>query len=385
MPTLAVAPFTRNIRRDQILTGVLATVPPKPATHNGGSKKTAAKKASSSGRQLPALGDPKDRAISARILKEIKNAKRILITGHERPDGDCVGSTVSLCGILRKQGFKASVLLDPIPERLQFLDRKGFAQQVKPGQKFDADLAIILDATEFERLGALNRSSFEGMRTINIDHHPSNRNFADLNWVDAKAAAAGELVWRLTACCGWKVPKAALEALYVALVTDTGQFAYSNTTPRILRMAAELIENGVDPEATWRRIYLNKDKDELALEARVRQSLEIWAGGKIASIALTQKDFLATGTSPEVTQEFVGIPRSLAGALLALFFYETDGGQATKVSIRSIREIDASALAQQFGGGGHHQAAGCSIPTPLKEAKRRFSKAAIAAVRKATR
>ena len=161
---------------------------------------------------------------------------------------------------------------------------------------------------------------------VNIDHHPSNQMFADINWVDTSSAAAGELVWRLTSCCGWKVPPIALEALYVALVTDTGQFAYSNTSPRILHMAAELIEDGVDPEATWRRIYLNKTQSELALESRARQSLEIWADGKISSISLSSKDFIETGTGPEVTQEFVGIPRSLSGVVLALFFYEVDGG-----------------------------------------------------------
>jgi phosphoesterase RecJ-like protein len=137
-------------------------------------------------------------------------------------------------------------------------------------------------------------------------------------------------------------------------------------------MAATLIEAGVDSEVTWRRIYLNKSQEELELEARARASMEVWADGKIASVALTNQDFVDTGTGPEVTQELVGIPRSLRGAKLAVFFYEIEDGRTTKVSIRSVREIDACALARNFGGGGHRQAAGCSIPAPLAEAKRRF-------------
>lgn len=328
-------------------------------------------------RRLPPLGDPLDRPIAQEIRERIEAAGKILILGHERPDGDCIGSTVALGEILRKQGRDVEVLLtEPVPERFRFLESSALHRIVEPGVKLSGDLVIVLDATGFDRLGAIKREMLPVVPLINIDHHISNENFGELNWVDSTAAAAGELIWRLAACCGWAVPSLALEALYTALVTDTGQFAYSNTTARILRMAAELVEAGVDSEATWRRIFLNKSEAELKLEARARASLEVRAQGRIAAITLRRADFAATGTGPEATQEFPGIPRALAGSMLALFFYEIEADKLVKISIRSVRELDACALARQFGGGGHRQAAGCSLAMPVDEAKARFFAAA---------
>jgi phosphoesterase RecJ-like protein len=335
-------------------------------------------------RRLPQLGDPLDRPISQEIRERIEGAGKIAIVGHERPDGDCVGSTVALGEILRKLGKDATVYIsDPIPERFRFLEANGLQRQCKAGEKFEADLLIILDSTGLDRLGAIQPGMFPKAPIVNIDHHISNENFGEINWVDSTAAATGELIWRLAACCGWSVPSLSLEALYTALVTDTGQFAYSNTTARILRMAAELVEAGVDPEATWRRIFLNKSEAELKLEARARSSLDVRAGGRIAAITLHRKDFTETGTGPEATQEFPGIPRALAGAMLAVFFYEIEAGKLTKVSIRSVREIDACGLAQQFGGGGHRQAAGCSFALPVEQAQKIFFAAAEKAVEEA--
>ncbi|HLX64256.1 MAG TPA: DHHA1 domain-containing protein, partial [Planctomycetota bacterium] len=174
----------------------------------------------------------------------------------------------------------------------------------------------------------------------------------------------------------WPVPPLAREALYTGLVTDTGQFAYSNTTPRVLRMAAELRELGVDGEAVWRRIYCSKTRAELDLEARARASLECRANGRICLISLRHSDFMTTGTTPQHAEEFSGIPRMLAGVELALFFYEINRGAATKVSLRSTRNLDAGALARSFGGGGHRQAAGCSFDLPLDKAKEVFLAAA---------
>ncbi|MGD0089871.1 MAG: DHHA1 domain-containing protein, partial [Planctomycetota bacterium] len=144
------------------------------------------------------------------------------------------------------------------------------------------------------------------------------------------------------------------------------------TSPLVLRMAAALLELGVEPETVWRNIYLNKSRAELALEARARASLRTAAGGRIAHIALSQQDFLATRTGPQATEEMANIPRSLAGVELALFFYAVDRGQRTKVSLRSVAPIDVSALARQFGGGGHRQAAGCTLDLGLAAAKRKF-------------
>jgi phosphoesterase RecJ-like protein len=332
-------------------------------------------------RRLAALGEELDRPLAEEIEARVRKAGRIALLGHEHPDGDCIGSTIALCAILRHQGRAADVYFaEPAPARYAFLDPDGCVRQLKRGQRLEAELAFVLDTTDFERLGGIKPRQLEGLPLINIDHHVSNRNFGAVNWVDPDAAAVGELVWRLAAARGWEAPPAALNALYAALVTDTGMFSYSNTNARVLRMAAELVEGGVDPETMWRRIYLDKTPGELELEARARGSFDVWAGGKVAVISLSYQDFLDTHTTPADSQEFPNIPRSLEGCDLAVFFYEIEEGRETKISIRSQRAINACALAQQFGGGGHRQAAGCRVNVPLTAAQRIFRPAAEAAV-----
>ena len=324
--------------------------------------------------KLPVLGPPEDAQISAQINALICASKKVIITGHERPDGDCIGSEVALCAILREAGHQVEVVnADPVPPRYQFLN-EGMVRAAGPGENLDAALVVVLDATDLKRLGRLKRECFASASIIDIDHHLGNPNFGSLNWVDTKAAATGELIFRLAACCGWNVPKLALPALYTALVSDTGQFAYSNTSPRVLRMASVLLELGVQPDDIWQRLYLNKTQAEMALESRARASLECAVGGKICSIAISKRDFLDTGTGPQNTEDFVGIARSLAGVELAVFFYEIEQGARTKVSFRSTRALDVNALARKFNGGGHRQAAGCTVDAGLAEAKKMVMK-----------
>jgi phosphoesterase RecJ-like protein len=323
--------------------------------------------------------------MARRILKRLQTARRVAVLWHEHPDGECVGSAIALAAALRLQGRWAEVLtVEPLPMRYRFLEvrasRRTLVRQLRPGEAAGADLAFVLDTTNPDRMAGVTSAMLGPIPLLNIDHHLSNRRFGGLNWVEPRAAATAELIWRLMAANRWRAPFVALEGLYAGLVTDTGQFSYSNTSPLALRMAAGLVEVGVDPEELWRKIYLEKSSGELELEARARERFEVWGGGKIAVISLSREDFAATRTAPENAQEFANIPRSLAGAELALFFYEVDGGRATKVSIRSLRTVNADALAARFGGGGHRQAAGCRLPMSLVPAKERFLPAALRAV-----
>ncbi len=335
---------------------------------------------------LTVCGEPGDDGTAALVQTLVDGAETIAITGHERPDGDCIGSEVALCAILRGLGKRVEIVnSDATPAKYAHLDTSGMIRQHKPGVPLGsavpqplmatpraADLIFVVDSTDLKRIGRISREDFGGAKIVNIDHHPGNPMFGDVNFVDTRAAAAAELIWRLASERRWPAPPAAREALYTGLVTDTGHFSYSNTTPRVLRMAAELQDKGVDGEAVWRHIYLNKSRAELDLETRARASLECHANGRIASVGLRHSDFIATGTTPQNAEEFPGIPRQLAGVELALFFYEIDGGAATKVSLRGTRNIDAGGLARQFGGGGHKQAAGCSLPMGLDAAKAAF-------------
>jgi phosphoesterase RecJ-like protein len=320
--------------------------------------------------QFQDLCDPRDREIAGQVLHRLNGVQSILIASHERPDGDCIGSCVALCAALRAAGFSANVLnADPVPDRYQFLNQDGMVRQAKPSESYTADVLFVVDATDLNRLGKLKREQFHVKTVIDIDHHLGNPQFGDVNWVVTEASSTGELIWRLAACCGWTIPQIGLEALYTAIVTDTGQFAYANTSARVLRIAASLIESGVNPENIWRRIYLNKSQAELELESRARASLTCAAGGRICCISLKYSDFVETGTGSQHTEELASIPRSLAGVELALFMYGIDEGRQTKVSVRTMPGIDATALAKKFGGGGHRQAAGCTVPLKLDDAK----------------
>ena len=336
---------------------------------------------------LTVCGEPEDAAIAAQIQMLVDAAETIVITGHERPDGDCIGTETALCSILRACGKSAGIVnSDPTPPKYENLDPENAIRVHRPGVPLGlpqltgvanftvrpADLIFVVDSTDLKRIGKILQADFGSAKVVNIDHHPGNPMFGDINFVDTRAAAASELIWRLASERRWPVPLLAREALYTGLVTDTGHFAFSNATPRVLRMAAELRETGIDGEAVWRRIYLNKTRAELDLEARARASLETFANGKIACIGLRNSDFIATGTTPQNSEDFSGIPRMLAGVELALFFYEYNDGAATKVSLRSTRDFDAGAFARTFGGGGHRQASGCSFPLPLDAAKAKF-------------
>jgi len=319
--------------------------------------------------------------VAQQIADRLEAARRVAVFWHEHPDGDCVGSALALCAVLRALGHQACAFsYGSYPARYRFLNRGRLVRAATTATQLNADAAVVVDTTSLERTGGLTRLRLGRCPLLVIDHHISNECFGDLNWVEEEAAAAGEMIHRLVTARSWPLPPAARQALYTAILTDTGQFAYSNTTSYALRMAADLLDAGVEPQALWRHIYLNKTPGEVELEARARESLQVWGHGRIAVIALEQEDFTATKTTFEAAQEFPSIPRSLAGVKLALFFYAVDHGAATKLSIRSLRQINACALAQRFGGGGHRQAAGCRIAAPLRDAIARFRPAAEEAV-----
>ncbi len=323
------------------------------------------------------LGEPTDKDFAAQIKPLVQRAKKIAVIGHERPDGDSLGSAMGLCAILRNNGFTADVwATDQLPARYKFLKFNEYIKIANLRTKVEGDLALVVDNTGHDRIGAPIEGHFKKEQIVNIDHHISNNQFGGINWVDPKAAAASELVWRLASACEWRAPLFAFECLYTGLVTDTGMFMYSNTTPRVLRMAAEMVQAGVNTEYFWKKIYLEKSQGEMELEARARSSMELWQNGKIGVVSITQRDFAETHTGPEMATEFSGIPRMLEGVELSVFFFEIKDGTTTKISIRSSKEYDASALAGQFGGGGHRQAAGCAMMVPLEEAKARFKPAA---------
>jgi phosphoesterase RecJ-like protein len=316
-------------------------------------------------------------AAARAVARELRRARRALISSHVRPDGDAVGSALALAWILRARGRKADVVLpDPVPRQYRFLKGAGSVRRpagLRP-RRYDAHFA--LDTAAPERLGAASEALGEGWRTVVIDHHPSNTRFGEVNWVDPGASSVGEMLYKLAGSMRWPIPPAARDCLYTAIVTDTGRFTFGNTTAEAMAAASALVGAGADPERIADSVWGGRSRGDWELEVRARASLRLEAGGRIATIELSARDFEETGAGPAAAQDLASLTRQLEGVEMALFFYELDGPVRTKVGVRSSRGVDASRFAGSFGGGGHRQAAGFEVEGRIAGARGRVLAAA---------
>jgi phosphoesterase RecJ-like protein len=308
-----------------------------------------------------------------KVIKEIQNRRSFLVTAHVNPEADAMGSSLALAWSLRKLGKQAQVInRDPIPKILSFLPHQGILTQTAQITS-PPDALFVLDCGDIERTGFFDGRTPPDFPVINIDHHVTNKNFGTVNWVDPDAAATAELIHDLDRAMGIELTPEISICLYTAILSETGFFAYSNTSPKVLKIAADLIERGVDPWMVAQKVRENSI-GRLHLLGGLLLRLEQTQDGKIAWISVTQEDFKKTGTTAEDTEEFVGYPRTLKGVEVAILFREVDPNTC-KVSFRSRDRVDVAALAQQFGGGGHKKAAGCTVKGSLKEVQTRVVQA----------
>ena len=307
------------------------------------------------------------------IVQAVEQAKRVFITTHAKPDGDAVGSSLGLCRILRARDKDAHIVaMGPITRR--YRPFVGDDENLDPSavQLAEGDVLVILDCGDLDRAPEFAKEWVGIVPVLNIDHHHSNSEFGVLNWVDATASSVGEMIAVLAAAAGWDVPRAAAEALWIAIITDTGRFAYSNTSPSALRCAAELVSQGLPTAEIDHRLYHSLSLDELRVQGQALANLEVHEEGALALVSLSMADFEKLGVGTEATEDVVNIPRSLAGARVAVFLYELrgdDGAVSTKVSLRTVEPYDAAEFCRERGGGGHQRAAGCTLNIPLAQAK----------------
>jgi phosphoesterase RecJ-like protein len=318
------------------------------------------------------------------ILESVGSATRVVIATHEKPDGDALGASLALCRILRDAGHPSVIMnLGPVPERYHpFVADDEVATEPRP-QPTPGEILVVLDSGAADRAPPFVAEWQGRVPLVNIDHHLSNDRFGTINWVDPACSSAGEMIYRLACTAGWEISTSAAEALWVAIVTDTGRFAYENTSPEVLTMAAALVARGVRTAEIDRQVYESVSERELRVRGLALESLELHAGGRIALVSLSRADFTRLGAGPADAEDVVNLPRSVRGVELAFFAYEleekgTDGGLRvrTKLSVRSKEPHDAAALCARFGGGGHARAAGCTLHAPLPEAKQTFLDAA---------
>ena len=299
-------------------------------------------------------------------------ARRIALTTHVNPDGDGLGSEVGLAHLLRQLG-KEVVIANPTatPPRFEFLFRElpGVDRSDEAVRELrKADLIVVLDISDTGRLGNLGVTVREhGAPTVCIDHHTSPGSLPPgPRYVDPGAAATGELIYELAFANQWRLDATAARALYVALMTDTGGFRFSNTHPRTLRVAADLLETGIDPESIYLEVYSNAPEGRPRLLADALQTLVVEPELGLAWVTIPPGAIERYGLTADDLEGIVEHPRSIAGIRLAILFREMSQGRI-KVSLRSVGEVDVAEFAHRFGGGGHAKAAGAALPGSLAE------------------
>jgi phosphoesterase RecJ-like protein len=317
------------------------------------------------------------------IASKLNEAETVLLYPHIIMDGDTLGSSIALCIALRKKGKKAFILLeDEIPSYLQFLEKDYCTFDEKVLE--EPDISISVDCSDIERFFKRKEKFLSGKLSICIDHHRTNKSFADLNYIDENAAATGEILYNLIKIMKIPVDVEMAEAIYTAITTDTGNFQYTNTTKDTHLIAAELFDIGIDLEKISVEIYQNIRHEKLKLLNEVIGTLEMLCDGKADIACVTQKMLKKTGALMEETEGIIETLRNISGVEISAFLKE-NGPEEIKVGLRSKTYGDVSVIAQFFGGGGHKKAAGCTIRTNLEEAKQQISSAIIKHLEEADR
>jgi phosphoesterase RecJ-like protein len=322
-------------------------------------------------------GDGTPAGERAALLQRLRAAARVLLVLHVRPDGDSIGSTLAMAAALRRLGKEAVVIApDPIPPNLAFLP--GADGVLAPGATAGSfDVALFLDCAALDRIGAATADVARARTIVNVDHHPSNQRYGDLNYIEPNAAACGEVTYELIRDLGVALDAEMAVALYTAVVTDTGSFRYEQVSPRTHEIAADLLRHGVKAAEVAREVWENRSLGSLRLEAAALATLQ--QEGELAWLSVTPEMIAASGAAAHDTEGLVNLARTLAGVELALMFV-AEGPEEVRVSLRSNRRVDVSALAAGFGGGGHARAAGCTLRAPLAAAQERVLAAARAAL-----
>ena len=306
----------------------------------------------------------------------IEKSKSILISGHLSPDGDSLGSMIALSRMLRAAGRQAVATAD-----VRALGKPGFLEGVndlvplKKLKNAKFDLFIYVDASSPDRLPPEVRPFAEKLPTVTIDHHATSTP-SGISILDASASSAGELVWQFAKWMEWEIDTASAEALWVAIVTDTGRFAYDSVKPGTMRAATDLLKRGVRTSFINDVLFNSFPMKAMEIKRRAWRSLHVWKNRKVAEVTLSRDDFREVRGTKAEAEDVIEIPRSVAGNQIALFFYQIpDRTKEIRVSIRTRAMFDATALAKQFGGGGHVRAAGCTVKGSMAAAKRQIRRA----------
>lgn len=300
-----------------------------------------------------------------RAAAAIRTANSLLLACHVRPDADALGSLLGLSHGLRQLGKRVdAVSPDPVPELYRFLP--GWESvRMQPAPPYD--LGIGLDCDGSDRMGSAEAAVLAAPVVIDLDHHTGPDPFGQIQVVDRTAAATGELVYGLLQELDVRLTPEIATCLLAAILTDTGSYRFSNVTAETFRISAELVEAGAHPAPLYEAVYGSRPYAASKLLGRLMESLQRSEDGRVVWAALSQDDFRRVDLGTDATEGFVDQIRMVAGSEVALFFREEPSGEI-RVSLRSRGHVNVAAVAEQFRGGGHVPAAGCSLPGPLDRA-----------------
>ena len=313
-----------------------------------------------------------------RIIETIREHQTFCIVGHVRPDGDCIGSQLGLAMALQNEGKQVVCWNeDAAPAKLKFLDPTGMFARPKRGETFDC--VIATDCASFERLGKTGDCLANRKVMINIDHHESNTRYADINWVSAREASTGELIFRLLKVARWPITKPIADNLFTAVSTDTGSFQYANTRPGTFHTGAELVTRGANLAKICDEVYQSYSLSRVRLLKLVYNKFRLTEDDRIAWFWLKKADFSRTGAVSNDSEGLIDHIRAIEPVVVACVFEELEP-ELTRLSLRSKSDkINVNEIAAQFGGGGHSAAAGARIAGKPLSVQRRV----LAAVKKA--
>jgi bifunctional oligoribonuclease and PAP phosphatase NrnA len=302
------------------------------------------------------------------VAKFITDRDEWLIVTHERPDGDAIGSALAMAHILSELRKRWTVLIaEPMPKRFDFLPL--FDQVTQIGKEHHGKFknVIAVDCADVARFDNVKDALLPNAQIVNIDHHQTNPRYGVVHFVDEYAAATCELVFHLARYLGISLTDGLAKSLYTGILTDTGGFAYPNTTREVHQIAAELLASGVRPYDIAEPALESRTKEQMHLLRSGLANLRVSEDGLYASLFVTRQMLKDANANDDDAEGLVGFARSIETVEVGVLFRETLTGQV-KVSLRSKRLIDVSRIAQSFGGGGHIRASGCTIDTSLEDA-----------------
>jgi phosphoesterase RecJ-like protein len=302
------------------------------------------------------------------LVDRLRAGQRFVISSHQRPDGDAIGSALAAAFALRALGKQADVVFDAPPPH--FLQPFPGVDQLRVLTRVDE----VYDAAVVMECGALDRTGVAGLDlspVLNIDHHLGNTRYGQVNWIDESAAACTELVFTLVERLGAPLTREVATHIYLGILTDTGSFHFSHMTPRTFEIARRAVEAGADPQWIARTHYDSSTLGRVRIFGAVLNGMELDPSGKVAVLTITEAIAAAAGATYDDTEGLINFPLTVKEIQAVAFFKEmTDG--SWRVSLRSKGNVDVRTIASQFGGGGHVNAAGCSATGELPALRDRF-------------